>query len=253
MKAEAGPGAVFMAGGIDVVNRMKFGAPVSDVIYLGGIGGLDGIDADGTELRLGSLVTHDRLATSPVVRASLPGLAETWCEIANIRIRCKGTIGGNVMAADPAYDFALAAAAAGARLEFVGPDGGATTIPAAAPNSTDGLGLLSALIFPRTASCRLIFDRSLRPIVTLAIGLYFNDQAIVGGRLAIGCAYRQPLAVDLPLPEPLSPHGLAVRAPSLAEAIVACLPEPITDHHATGAYRRRMICVLLRRKLRDLQ
>src|ERR1700733_7392732 len=35
VKAAAGPGAVFMAGGIDVVSRMKFGAPVTDLIHLG--------------------------------------------------------------------------------------------------------------------------------------------------------------------------------------------------------------------------
>ena len=35
LKAAAGAGAVFMAGGIDVVNRMKFGVPVTDLIHLG--------------------------------------------------------------------------------------------------------------------------------------------------------------------------------------------------------------------------
>ncbi len=44
MKAAAGPGAVYMAGGIDVVNRMKSGFPVSDVIHLGRVAGLDGIE-----------------------------------------------------------------------------------------------------------------------------------------------------------------------------------------------------------------
>jgi carbon-monoxide dehydrogenase medium subunit len=63
MKAAAGAGAVFMAGGIDVVNRMKFGVPVTNVIHLGGVAGLDRIEASAGELRLGALVTHDRMAT----------------------------------------------------------------------------------------------------------------------------------------------------------------------------------------------
>jgi len=37
MKAAVGPGAVYMAGGIDVVNRMKSGLQVTDVIHLGAV------------------------------------------------------------------------------------------------------------------------------------------------------------------------------------------------------------------------
>jgi carbon-monoxide dehydrogenase medium subunit len=253
MKKAAGPDAVFMAGGIDVVNRMKFGAPVSDVIYLAGIAGLDTIDTDESALRLGSLVTHDQLATSPTVCASLPQLAKTWSAIANIRIRCKGTIGGNIMAGDPAYDFTLAAAAAAARLQFIAADGRISTISADAWAGSDDAGLLVAIVFPQAATCRLIFDRSLRPIVTLAIGLDLDGEAIVGGRLAIGCAYRRALTVDIPIAAPLSLHDLAGQAQSVAEAIVAALPEPTTDHHASAAYRRRMIGVLLRRQLAGLR
>jgi aerobic carbon-monoxide dehydrogenase medium subunit len=253
MKKTLGPSAVFMAGGIDVANRMKFGAPVTDVIHLGGVPGLDSIGADGTELRLGSLVTHDRLATSSAVRASQPRLAETWCGIANIRVRCKGTIGGNMMAGDPAYDFALAAAAAGARLEFAEADGSTKIIAAGALANAGDVGLLIGIVFPRMASCRLIFDRSLRPVVTLAIGLDFNDEAVVGGRLAIGCAYRQMLVVDIPIAEPLPLPALDAAAQDLATATAVSLPEPLTDHHASAAYRRRMIAVLLRRKLGGLE
>jgi carbon-monoxide dehydrogenase medium subunit len=202
-------------------------------------------------LRLGSLVTHDQLATSPTVCASLPQLAKTWSAIANIRIRCKGTIGGNIMAGDPAYDFALAAGATGARLQFVDRGGGTMTM-AAGDLGGGAHGLLAAVIFPRTPSCRLIFDRSLRPIVTLAIGLDLAGEAVVAGRLAIGCAYRRPLVVDIPVDGPTAPPALAAQAPGLAEAVVSSLPEPNTDHHASAAYRRRMIGVLLRRQLSAL-
>ena len=72
MKAAAGPGAVYMAGGIDVVNRMKSGFPVTDLIHLGRVAGLDGIEEFDDGLRLGALVTHERMATSPLVLARLP-------------------------------------------------------------------------------------------------------------------------------------------------------------------------------------
>ena len=140
MKAAAGPGAVYMAGGIDVVNRMKSGLPVTDVIHLGLVAGLDGIEEVDDGLRLGALVTHDRLATSPLVRARLPALAQTWPDVANIRIRCKGTIGGNIMAGDPAYDFALAALAADARLHFLAADGSMRIVSAAQPGGDLQMG-----------------------------------------------------------------------------------------------------------------
>ena len=130
LKAAVGAGAVFMAGGIDVVNRMKFGVPVTDLIHLGRIDGLDRIEEQDGGLQLGALVTHDRLATSPQVGARLPSLVQTWPDVANIRIRCKGTIGGNIMAGDPTYDFALAAMAAEAQLHFLSLDGSTTVFAA---------------------------------------------------------------------------------------------------------------------------
>jgi aerobic carbon-monoxide dehydrogenase medium subunit len=248
LKAAAGAGAVFMAGGIDVVNRMKFGVPVTEVIHLGHIAGLDRIDEREGALQLGALVTHDRLATSPLVGARLPSLAQTWPDVANIRIRCKGTIGGNIMARDPSYDFALAAVAADAQLHFLSPDGG-TTVLAAVDGVADQVGLLTAIEFPLGSTLRLLFDRSLRPIATLALGLDFVDGRITGGRAAIGCAYPVVVAAKLLFDEPLSPVELARRAALLAQAVTAELPEPLGDHYGSSGYRRRMIELLLRRNL----
>jgi carbon-monoxide dehydrogenase medium subunit len=245
MKAATGPGAVYMAGGIDVVNRMKYGTPVTDVIHLGSIPGLDDIEEEAGELRVGALVTHDRLATSPTVRSRLPALAETWPDVANIRIRCKGTIGGNIIAADPNYDFALAATAAGARLHFL-TETGIEEVAASPLGSARSDGLLTAIIFPTGDVLKLQFDRSLRPIVTLALGLDVVDGSIAGGRVAIGCAYASPISVAL------RPAALAHRAASIAEQVAVGLPEPRRDQYASSAYRRRMIEVLLRRNLATL-
>jgi carbon-monoxide dehydrogenase medium subunit len=248
LKAAVGAGAVFMAGGIDVVNRMKFGVPVTDVIHLGRLAGLDRIEEREGELHLGALVTHDRLATAPQVAARLPSLAQTWPEVANIRIRCKGTIGGNIMAGDPTYDFALAAVAAEAHLHFLALDG-STTVTAAVDGMANQVGLLTAIVLPTGTTVRLLFDRSLRPIVTLALGLDFVDGRITGGRAAIGCAYPMLVAAKLPLDEPLPPTDLARRATPLARIVAAELPDPLGDHHGSSGYRRRMIEVLLRRNL----
>jgi carbon-monoxide dehydrogenase medium subunit len=250
-KTALGPGAVFMAGGIDVVNRMKFGVPVTDVIHLAGLADarLHEIAEEADGLRLGALVTHDKLATSPLVARHLPALTQTWSEIANIRVRCKGTIGGNLMAGDPAYDFTLTAMAANARLEFLETGGKSRFVAAADPGALANDGLLLAITLPSANTVRLWFDRSLRPVLTLVLGLDMTDGRISGGRVAIGCAYAKPIAVRLPLDEPLASAELARQADSLAQRVASDLPEPIGDPLAGSAYRRRMIQVLLRRNL----
>jgi len=249
VKSARGRGGVFMAGGIDVVNRMKFGAPVSDLIHLGGIAGLDTITEEAGGLRLGSLVTHDQMATSPLVARHLAALAQSWDDVANIRIRCKGTIGGNIMATDSAYDFALAAMAAATQLHFLEADGESRTVSAADSGIFPADGLLVAITVPSTDTLRLSLERSLRPVVSLALGLDVVGGRVAGGRVAIGCAYTKPIAVRLPLDEPLSPGELARHSDGLAHRVAGTLPEPLGDHNAGAAYRRRMIEVLLRREL----
>jgi aerobic carbon-monoxide dehydrogenase medium subunit len=252
MQSESGDGAVFMAGGIDLINRMKFGEPVAEVIYLGGLTELCTITETERGLRLGTLVTHYQLETSAPVRTHFPELTQTWHDVANIRIRCKGTIGGNIMAADPDYDFALAAMAAGAQLDFLGADGAYRTVPAMKLSGSPPHGLLTAITFPSPARLRLAFDRSLRPAVKLAVGLDLEVGKVAAGRVSIGCAFAAPVAATLPLDEPLPPRKVAQKAATLAHDLAASLPEPLSDRHGSARYRRRMIEVLLRRNLGTL-
>jgi CO/xanthine dehydrogenase FAD-binding subunit len=111
---------------------------------------------------------------------------------------------------------------------------------------------LTAIALPSHRTLRLFLDRSLRPIVSVAIGLDIAEGVIAGGRVAVGCAYAAPMAAKLPLAEPLHPADLAEHAALLAVAVSGGLPEPTSDHHAGGAYRRRMVGVLVRRCLAGL-
>jgi carbon-monoxide dehydrogenase medium subunit len=176
-------------------------------------------------------------------------LAQTWQDVANIRIRCKGTIGGNIMAADPNYDFALAAMAAGAHLDFLGQDGTIRGFSAMELVGLGAYGLLTGITFPSAGRLRLVFDRSLRPAITLTLGLDLEDGKVIGGRVAVGCAFPVPIASHLPISEPLPPREMVESAAILARDLAASLPEPVTNHHASARYRRRMTELLLRRNL----
>lgn len=58
----------------------------------------------GNGLRIGSLVTHYEMESSPVVKAAFPALAETFHKVANIRVRHQATVGGVLCEADYASD-----------------------------------------------------------------------------------------------------------------------------------------------------
>jgi len=254
MQVDAPDHTAFMAGGIDLINRLKFGQPISRVVYLGAVGGLNGIEESATGLTIGAGVTHDQLQTSPVVRARLPALAETWSAVANVRVRLKGTLGGNLMAREPTYDVALAVMAAGAELRFAMADGAERRVAAGALTDAAGRpvaqpGLLTAIALPASNRLRLGFDRSLRPALSMAVGLDLDGTRIAGGRVAIGCAFAGPLARALPFDAPLAASELAGAAGEIAHRLASTLPEPASDGQDGATYRRRMVAVLLRRQL----
>jgi carbon-monoxide dehydrogenase medium subunit len=248
LQGEAPAGRAFMAGGIDLVNRLKFGAPIDTVVHLGAVPGLGEIAEHAGGVTIGAAVTHQQLHDSPVIRARLPVLAQTWDAVANVRIRLKGTVGGNLMVRDPLYDFPLAVMAAGARLRFVEPDGAPRLVDAAALAARSApAGLLTAIELPPPDRLRLAFDRSLRPALSLAVGLDLADGRPAGGRVAIGCAYATPIVAGLPIAP-----GATLDPAAVARALAAALPEPVTDTLASGDYRRRMAEVLTRRALAAL-
>src|SRR3978361_878871 len=95
-------GARVLAGGQTLVNVMKARAGSPDaLIDLSRLDGLKGIDlpADGT-LSIGAMVTHTALAEPRQARAR-PILGEVCAKIADVQVRNRGTIGGNICTNDP--------------------------------------------------------------------------------------------------------------------------------------------------------
>src|SRR5262249_58181750 len=66
---------------------------------------LKGIKYDGKEgLCIGALVTHREIETSALVREKFPVLSDAEREVANIRVRNMGTVGGNLASGEPLTD-----------------------------------------------------------------------------------------------------------------------------------------------------
>jgi len=96
-------GARPLAGGQTIVNVMKARAAAPDVLVdLADLDELRGIgfSADGL-LEIGAMVTYAQLQGSSEVEVARPILAEVASTIADVQVRNRGTIGGNVCVSDP--------------------------------------------------------------------------------------------------------------------------------------------------------
>jgi CO/xanthine dehydrogenase FAD-binding subunit len=99
------PGARFLAGGTDIIPKMrqgKFSAPV--LVDSSGIKSLHFIEDQGAEIVLGALATHQEIADSPLLSNVNPALTSAARSIGCIQTRCRGTLGGNIANASPAAD-----------------------------------------------------------------------------------------------------------------------------------------------------
>ena len=240
------PDAIAMAGGVEVVAGLKFGGPPRTLVLLRGLAGCMGIDQREEEIRIGALVTHEQVARSPLLRAAVPGLAEAWGSIANIRIRHQGTLAGCLLAGLPQYDAPPALAALDARLVCrVGHE--TIRVPWHAPR-----GLVLGIDIP--AGWRFAHERSLRPWLLVSAAARIERGRVRSLRVALGGAHRQAMGADLPEAWTLDATGLARHARALAEAWAARLPEP--DHLPPGtpgaAWRRRAAATLAARLIARL-
>jgi aerobic carbon-monoxide dehydrogenase medium subunit len=241
-------GACVIAGGIDVINRMKGGEMIEDVVFVGRLESLRRIEVSRDVLHIGAGCTHHELAASSIAIGALPTLCSAWGTIAQQRIRFKGTVGGNLMAKEYSYEGAPILAAAGAELDFV-TAGGTRTVSCLDYFTTpppDTAWLLATIRVPCGQELRLIYDRSFKGVAGVVLALRLAGDLVESVRAAVTWAYRKLHCADLPA-APLA--SLRSLAGTLTSAYAAALPEPITDHIASGSYRRRIIEVQLRRAL----
>jgi carbon-monoxide dehydrogenase medium subunit len=120
-----GPGARVLAGGTDLLIRLRDGslrpAVVVDVKRIPELA--PGIGLDGGTVRIGAATTMAELAASPLVRRHFPALAEAAAVVGSVQIRNRATLGGNLANASPAADTAPALLVHGATVLAAGPAG----------------------------------------------------------------------------------------------------------------------------------
>jgi carbon-monoxide dehydrogenase medium subunit len=233
-------GARALAGGQTLINVMKARAASPDVLVdLNGLEDLKGIDLapDGT-VTIGAMVTYSELMESAEARAR-PILGEVCAQIADVQVRNRGTVGGNVCSSDPTNHLPPLMLSLGATMHIVG-QGGERSVPA----EDFFLGVYMTAAGPG----ELLTKISVPPgksdgFASIAIGkdgtCIVNAAASVNGgaRIALGCVDAVPVLLHID-----SPEEDAVRA-----AVRGAKLEPPSDVHASADYRRHLAEVVAAR------
>jgi len=109
------PEAKILAGGYSLLPVMKLRlARPSQLLDIGRIEGLSGIELKGRSLVIGATTRHVDVANSDVVKEALPALAKLAGGIGDPHIRHRGTLGGSLANNDPNADYPAAVLGLGA-------------------------------------------------------------------------------------------------------------------------------------------
>src|SRR5882757_6428311 len=169
-RALSAPGRnAVMAGGLDLIDRLKQGDAIDRVIHLTGVPELFGIRRDGDAISVGALTTHAEIIGDSMLAGLLPDFPAIWRGIANPRVRHTGTLGGNLMSALPHYDAAPALLALGASAVAANVSGASETLELAGLSKRSNI-ILERIRIPAAFPLRLLADRSLHPIISLYLG-----------------------------------------------------------------------------------
>ncbi len=113
-----GTDAKYLAGGHTLIPVMKQRlAGPSDVIDLGKIKELIGVEASADTLTIKAATAHYDVAQSDAAKKTLPALAYLASLIGDPAVRHRGTIGGSIANNDPAADYPAALLALGATVK----------------------------------------------------------------------------------------------------------------------------------------
>lgn len=91
-----------LAGGMTLLPTMKQRlASPSDLVDLGALDELRGIQRQGDKLVIGAMTTHAEVAASADVADAIPALAYLAGHIGDAQVRNRGTLGGSIANNDP--------------------------------------------------------------------------------------------------------------------------------------------------------
>ena len=256
--------AKVLAGGQSLIPLLKLRlARPALVVDIGGIAGLKGISVNGGTVSIGSLTTHNQIASSSQVQQSCGILAEAAEGVGDPAVRNRGTIGGNVSHADPASDLPTVLTALNAQFNIQGQ--GNRSIAASdffTGAFTTALGdneILTGVEVPVLAANQLAeYAKMAHPatsfavvgaaaVITLEAGSHHH---CTGASIAIGGLVPSPVrapSVEAALTgQELTQESIAAAADRVADDLGSDI---IGDIYASADYRRAMAAIELKHAL----
>ena len=259
MLAQFGEKGRLYAGGTELLLAMKHDLlRYEHLVDIKTISGLDRIELKNSTLHIGGIATHRAIESSSVVREHLPVICEMERNVANVRVRAAGTLGGNLCFAEPHSDPAnlLFALNAKARVHGRSEDRVLAMdelIAGAYETSLAQDEILTGVEIPLPPKSQkaayLKFQIHERPTLGLALVLDLDDsgRAITKARAVAGCVSPKPCRSEkaealLVGEKDKVEKQLADGAKALADAA-----DPVDDLEGSAEYKRHLIGVFLGR------
>ncbi len=259
MLAHYGDKGRLYAGGTELLLAMKHDLlRYEHLIDLKTVPGLDRIQTKNSSLLIGALVTHRALEKSALVRQHFPMLAEMENQVANVRVRATGTVGGNLTFAEPHSDPATLLSALGASVHIQGRTGNRTLpvdalLKGAYETALAQDEIVVAVEVPMAKKSQRVaylkFQIHERPTLGLALILHLdgNGQTITQATAVVGSISPTPCRSDradalLVGQKEQVQARLADAAQALADAA-----DPVDDLEGSAEYKRHLVGVYLRR------
>ena len=229
-------GARALAGGQTLTNVMKARAAAPDVLIdLNGLDELRTISRAGDgSLELGAMATLSQLIRSSEVAEARPILGDVASQVADVQVRNRGTIGGNICSNDPTNHFPPLVAALGATMTIHSDDGERTVT-----SDEFFVGVYMTAVGPGELLTRITIpaaDGAKDGFASIPIGrdgtCIVNAAATVAdgqARIGLGCVAATPLLVT-------SATGEA----AVREAVRGAGLDPPSDVHASADYRKHL-------------
>jgi aerobic carbon-monoxide dehydrogenase medium subunit len=261
LKQHAGEAKVF-AGGSHLTILMKQGLyQPRALVNIKKIPELRGIKYDVSEgLVIGALVTHREIEISALVREKFSVLCDAEREVANIRVRNMGTVGGNLASGEPLTDLSQIFISLDGKAKIAGPNG-QRVIPVEElfldfyTTSLAEDEILTQVVLPplpaRSGVEYIRFSSSSvvdKPSAGVAVRLTLDTggETVQTARIVLGCVGATPVrarkAEALVVEKKLTPQ-LAEEAGSAASQECS----PTSDLRGSEQYKRAIVRTLVKR------
>ena len=257
MLAEFGENGRLYAGGTELLLAMKHDLlRYLHLVDVKTIPNLNNIEVKNGALVIGSTATHRAIERSALVQQNLPVLATMAANVANIRVRASGTLGGNLCFAEPHSDPATLLTALGAKVSIQGNSAARTVavdklITGAYETSLAGDELLADVEIPALAKTQraayLKFQLKERPTLGLALVLDLDGDTIKKASAVVGSVSALPTQSDKANALLTGARAQVERQLSDAAEALAEAADPVDDLEGGADYKRHLIGVFLRR------